>query len=587
MSTSLVDADLILALDIGTITTRAILFDVVEGRYRFLGAGTTPTTANAPVGDISEGVRLALDQLEDITGRKLIGPDGQLAIPALADGSGVDACVATLSVGPPIRVVAIGLLEHLSAESARNLATTTYAEVIETLSLNDKRLTAARLDTLLSLRPDLVVIAGGAEGGASESVLNLLEAVGLACYVLPKEQRPEVLYAGNSALGQKVKETLGGLASLHIAPNVRPSLDIEQLTPSQPVLSQVFRQVRARQMRGVAEIDRWAGNRLTPTAAAFGRTIRFISKEYIHTNKGVLGIDIGASSTTVAAGYAGDLILSIYTQLGLGQNLPQMLQLCKIEDIQRWLAIEIPDRELLDYIYNKAAYPSSLPAGPTELAIEQALACQAVHLAIRQAIQTYPAQLPRPFPDFLPSFEPIIASGSSFTRAPLRSQALLMLLNALQPTGITTLALDRNNLAAVLGAAAAVAPMLTIQSLDSTNFLNLCTVISPVGHAPFGAPILRLRLATADKQEANLEVKYGTLEMVKLPPGQNGTLTLTPLHRFDVGLGGAGRGGTLKVIGGTLGVVIDARGRPLRFSADPGRRRDMHKKWLALFDASN
>ena len=209
MSTSLVDADLILALDIGTITTRAILFDVVEGRYRFLGAGTTPTTANAPVGDISEGVRLALDQLEDITGRRLIGPDGQLAIPALPDGTGVDACVATLSVGPPIRVVAIGLLEHISAESARNLATTTYAEVIETLSLNDKRLTAARLDTLLSLRPDLIVIAGGAEGGASESVINLLEAVGLACYVLPKEQRPEVLYAGNSALGHNSKGNPG------------------------------------------------------------------------------------------------------------------------------------------------------------------------------------------------------------------------------------------------------------------------------------------------------------------------------------------------------------------------------------------
>jgi len=200
-------------------------------------------------------------------------------------------------------------------------------------------------------------------------------------------------------------------------------------------------------------------------------------------------------------------------------------------------------------------------------------------------MRTYPPQLPRAYPDFLPSFEPIIASGSSFTRAPTRSQALLMLLNALQPTGITTLALDRNNLAAVLGAAAAVAPLLTIQSLDSTNFLNLCTVISPIGQAPLGAPILRIRLASDDKHEVNLEVKNGSLEMIKLPPGQTGTLYLTPLHRFDVGLGGPGRGGNLKVIGGALGVVIDARGRPLRLSADPGRRREMHKKWLAMFDA--
>jgi hypothetical protein len=584
MSTTLVNADLILALDIGTISTRAILFDVVEGRYRFLGAGTIPTTANAPIGDISEGVRLALDQLQDITGRSLIGPDGQLAIPALPDGTGVDACVATISVGPPIRVVAIGLLENISAESARNLATTTYAEVIETLSLNDRRKTAARLDTLLSLRPDLVVIAGGAEGGASESVIDLLEAVGLACYVLPKEQRPEVLYAGNSALVKTVRDHLGGLASLHIAPNVRPSLDIEQLTPSQSAFSQVFRQVRARQMRGVAEIDRWTGNRLTPSATAFGRTIRFISKEYAHTRKGVLGIDVGASSTTVAAGLAGELIPSVYTQLGLGQNLPQMLNLCSLDDIQRWLTVEISNQELQDYIYNKAAFPNSLPAGPVELAIEQALACQAVNLAVRQAMQTYPAELPRTSPDFLPWFEPIIATGSVFTRAPSRAQALLMLLNALQPTGITTLALDRNNLAGVLGAAAAVAPLLTIQSLDSTNFLNLCTVISPVGHAPMGAPVLRIRLSVGENHEANLEVKNGSLEVIKLPAGQTGTLYLTPLHRFDVGLGGAGRGGSLKVIGGALGVVIDARGRPLRLSADPRRRREQHKKWLATLE---
>jgi len=585
MPNSLIDVDLILALDIGTITTRAILFDVVEGRYRFLGAGSVPTTAGAPVGDVSEGVRLAIDQLQNITGRNLIGSDGQVAVPALPDGTGVDGCVATVSVGPPLKVVAIGLLEDVSAQSARALATTTYAEVIETFSLNDKRETANRLDTLLKLRPDLIVVAGGVEGGASESVIDLLEAVGLACYVLPKEQRPEVLFAGNSSLVNAVKDYLSGLVSLHIAPNVRPSLDIEQLTPSQPALSQVFRLVRSRQMRGIAEIDHWTDNHLTPTATAFGRTIRFISKEYARTHKGVLGIDVGASATTVAAGFAGDLVLSIYPQLGLGENLPNMLRQCKLEDIQRWLAFEIPDKELQDYIFNKSTHPGSLPAGFEELAIEQALACQAVYLAIRQAMKNYPADLPRPGPDFLPAFEPIIATGSVFTRAPLRGQALLTLLNALQPTGITTLALDRNNLAAVLGAAAAVAPMLTIQSLDSTNFINLCTVISLVGQAPFGAPVLRARLVYEDGHEANLVVKYGALDGLHLPPGQVATLHLNPLHRFDVGLGGPGRGGSLKVMGGVLGVVIDARGRPLRLSGDPGRRRELHKKWLHTLGA--
>jgi len=34
------------------------------------------------------------------------------------------------------------------------------------------------------------------------------------------------------------------------------------------------------------------------------------------------------------------------------------------------------------------------------------------------------------------------------------------------------------------------------------------------------------------------------------------------------------------VAGGVLGIVIDARGRPLELSRDPGRRRELNQKWL-------
>ncbi len=77
----------------------------------------------------------------------------------------------------------------------------------------------------------------------------------------------------------------------------------------------------------------------------------------------------------------------------------------------------------------------------------------------------------------------------------------MMVLNGLQPTGITTIAVDRNNIAASLGAAASVAPLLTIQSLDSANFVNLCTIISPVGKAPTGTPILQVRMTHSEGQK--------------------------------------------------------------------------------------
>jgi hypothetical protein len=581
MPTSLIDADSVLAIEIGTVTTRVILFDVVEGRYRFLGQGSVPTTMGAPSNDVSVGVKAALDQLHDITGRVLFSPEGQLVIPSQASGIGVDACVATVSVGPPLKVVAIGLLEDISAESAKNLASTTYARVVETMSLNDRRDTVERLDTILEVHPDLIVVAGGIEGGATKSVIDLLEAVGLACYLMPKEHRPEVLYAGNSALVKDVQSSIGSLVNLHIAPNVRQSYESEQLTPSQPALAQIFRLVRARQIRGIQEVDLWTGNHLMPSATAFGRTIRFISKEYANTKKGVLGIDIGASATTVASAFAGDLRLSIHPSLGLGENLPEILNQCSVGDILRWIPADVSEKYVRDYIYHKSLYPASIPITFEELATEQALACQAMLLAVKLARKSYPPNLPGSLPSLLPWFEPIIASGSVLTKAPNSSQALMMLLNGLQPTGVTTVALDRNNLAPSLGATASVTPLLTIQSLEAVNFVNLCTIISPVGNAPSGTPILRVRMSNDSGAESEQEVKYGSLVVFKLPMGQSGTLHLTPLHKFDVGMGGFGRGGTVKVTGGALGVVIDARGRPLRLLAEPTRRRETLNKWLA------
>jgi hypothetical protein len=82
-----------------------------------------------------------------------------------------------------------------------------------------------------------------------------------------------------------------------------------------------------------------------------------------------------------------------------------------------------------------------------------------------------------------------------------------------------------------------------------------------------------------DGNETSVLVKQGTMEILPLPVGQSANLKLTPLHRFDIGMGGPGRGGGLRVVGGALGVVIDARGRPLRLAKDPVSRREAFHKW--------
>jgi hypothetical protein len=579
MPTSLVDADSLVAFDVGTVATRAMLFDLVDGRYRFIAQGSALTTASSSQGDIGDGIRRATDQLQEVTGRTLLDREGKLLMPAQSSMAGVDTCVATLSAGRPLRVVAVGLLEDVSAESAQRLAATTYAEVVDRLSLNDRRKSAARLDAILHARPDLVILAGGTEGGASQSVLNLLESVGLANYLFPEGQRPEVLYVGNQDLVPDIEEMLDNLGPLSIGPNVRPALDIEQLAPAQKQIAGVYRAFRQRTMYGVQELDSWAGGQLMPTATAFGRIIRFLSRVY-DPAKGVLGIDIGASSTTMAASFSGDLYQGVYTDLGLGERVNQILNSASLEDILRWIPFEYKEDRLLEYIYNKSLYPMTLPATQEELAVEQAIARQAMIEALKRLNRSFPKTATRSGPSLLPWFEPIMAAGSAITNAGERGQSLLMLLDALQPTGVSTMVLDQNHITPALGAAASINSILPIQVLESSTFLNLGTIISVVSNANVGAPVLRVRVSYNTGSENLVDVRYGSLEVISLAMGESAKLHLQPLNRADVGMGGPGRGGTVRVVGGALGVVIDARGRPLRLSKDPGKRHEQQKKWL-------
>jgi hypothetical protein len=244
--------------------------------------------------------------------------------------------------------------------------------------------------------------------------------------------------------------------------------------------------------------------------------------------------------------------------------------------------MEVSENNLRDYLYHKAIYPSMIPATLEALAIEQALARSAMKIALHMLSSSFPKKFTRPGPWTLPLFEPIVAAGSVLTQAPTRGQSLLMLLDGLQPSGVTTIVLDQNNLLSALGAAASINHVLPIQIVESGAFLNLSMVISLVGHSQYGAPALRVRIKNDAGEENLVEVKYGALEVIALPQGQAANIYLQPLSRFDVGFG-PGRSGGVKVTGGALGLVIDARGRPLRLPSDAGRRRDILKKWQWIF----
>jgi len=573
MTTSLIDAQSVLAVDIGSVHTRAVLFDVADGAYHFIASGVMPTTIDAPYNDAREGILLAVKRLEEITGRILLDPNAFLVIPSQTDGSGADRLVVTYSAGPELRLVTTGLLPDVSLDSAQRLAAASYGQVVESISLNDRRPAEAQLDAIIRARPDVMILVGGSERGATRSVMKMVELTAIACRLLPREQRPQVLYAGNQAIADKVKENLEKLTNVTTASNVRPSVDSEDLRPAQDALAQVTTQVRMQQIGGMHSLSSMSAAGPMPTAQAFGCMARFLSLR--GPNRGVLGVDLGGSAATFAAAINGRLALNVLRPFGMGSGILAVLQSGKLDDIAQWLPMHVAENVVEETLWQKSLFPASLPLTGESLAIAQGAARQALRFGMQQLAARWPGLPTR--------FDTIVAAGAVFTGAASHGQALLMLLDGLQPQGVTNLYLDQNGLLPGMGAAAEFNPLLPVQVLDSGALLHLGTVITPVSTAKYGTSILKVGLDYGDGNVSQVEIKQGTLTVLPVRLGQKVDVICQPLRKVEIGAHGKDGSYQYSLTGGACGVVIDARGRPLALPPDAPRRREMLKKWsLAL-----
>jgi uncharacterized protein (TIGR01319 family) len=578
MDITTVSAKSLITLDIGNTITRALFFDVVSGKYRFVASASAPTTAGAPLFDVTEGAWRAIEELQHITSRTFLSEKEGLIIPSTKDNQGVDIMAATMSAGNPISVVTVGLLDNVSLLNTQYLAHTTYSKIIAEISLNDRRTSSDRINLLTEKRPDLIIITGGTNKGASKSLLNILESIGLSSYLLDESQRPHILYAGNEELQEEVKSGLEKISKLRIAPNIQPVLGKENIYPAQNELNEIYKDVRKKQTGGIREVLSWTDGNFTSTASALGRVIRFLSEKY-EPEKGVMGIDIGSYATILAAASSGEETLRVFPGLGVGAGCTGVLKESSLEEITRWLPLKLAKQDVRDYIYTKSAYPASLPTESEHLEIEIALAKQALRIASKKTIPSLHKRSTASS-SLMPPIEPIIGLGRILTQAPTRSQSLSILLDGIQPTGVTTLALDQNDLLPGLGAASDINPLLTVQVIESNTFLNLGTIIAPIGYARPGTPILRIRVNREDGRTFTREIKFGSLTVLPIELGEKVSLHLRPLHRFDVGMGGPGKSGKVNAVGGSLGIIIDARGRPLHFFQDQEKNWKRNETWI-------
>ena len=568
----------LISIEVGSVNTRAYFFDSVEGRYRFLAAGEAPSTVGAPAFDLNLGVLEALDQLQELTGRSFLTETGALIIENNENGVGANAISTTFSGAPALKVVTVGLLNEVSLASVNKLVGSCYCQIIESLSLNDRRRPEAVIDAICQTLPDLIVIAGGTNRGASRSVIRLTNYLALALNLIPQKQRPQILFVGNENLQEEIDNLLGSLTRLHHGPNIRPDLDHENLGPAMKLLNSILFEIQTGKIDGLDQYNEFAEGRVLPAASALGRVVRFLST-VIDAPKGMLGVDLGASNTTVASAFHGELQTRVFTDLGVGASLPGMVAETHLQQIMRWLPYDLSEDFVLDYLHNKPLFPSSLPTSPEELAIEQAAARQVMRLAIGKSLPLFPRDAIYPLAGTVPWFDRILVSGSSITRAPRLEQSLLIILDAIQPVGITTVILDQNNLVNAVGASAEIDPILAVHLLESNSFINLGTLISPVGNIRMDGTVLRMQIVQEGERENVIEIRGGRITAIPLPIGRVADVFVQPLQGVDIGLG-PGRGGWVRrVVGGVFGLVVDSRGRPVQVPTSLKLRQETLKSW--------
>ncbi len=592
------DIQSILATDCGSTTTKAILIEKRDGVFRLIVRGEAPTTVEAPVEDVTQGVLNAVSEVQELAGRQILTDDGKAIIKPVTNGKGVDLYVSTSSAGGGLQMMVTGVVKTMSGESATRAALGAGAIVMDVLATNDGRLPYQKIQRIRHLRPDMILLSGGVDGGTTSHVVELAEIIAAASpkarlgagYELP------VLYSGNKDAQSLIKERLQDRVALDIADNLRPTLEKENLMPTRQKIQHLFLEHVMSHAPGYPHLMELTDEDIMPTPGAVGDIMQLISKRKGLT---VVGADIGGATTDVFSVFSGIYNKSVSANYGMSYSISNVFAEAGLENIMRWVPFEMDERDLRNRVKNKMIRPTTIPSLIEELMVEQACAREALRLSFDQhrslAVGLKGIQQERTIGDVfdqsmtgeslvnLKDLNMLIGSGGVLSHAPRRQQTAMMLIDSFLPEGITQLTVDSIFMMPQLGVLAKVHEEAALSVFERDCLIYLGTCVAPTGNVKRDEPVLDFTLTKANGEKISKTLKGGELNVVPLAVGETAKLFVKPKWGFDMG-NGDGREMESEVHGGVVGLIFDTRGRPFTLPKDNAERVKLVKSWYKAMD---
>ena len=582
----------ILATDCGSTTTKAILIQRRNGEYRLIVRGEAPTTVEAPFEDVTMGVLNAIAEVEELAGRKLL--DGNRIIsPQRDEQVGVDIYISTSSAGGGLQMMVAGVVKSMTVESAERAALGAGAIVMDAIASNDGRRPHEKIERIRQLRPDMILLSGGIDGGTISHVVEIAELIAAAD---PKPRlgmsfKLPVIYAGNKDARGEIKKRLEGETDLSIVDNIRPVLERENLIPARNKIHDLFMEHVMAQAPGYKKLMGWTDAPIMPTPGAVGKIIETIAKL---ENIQVVGVDIGGATTDVFSVFSGVFNRTVSANLGMSYSVSNVLAEAGIENVMRWVPFDLEERDLRNRIKNKMIRPTTIPQTLQELIIEQAIAREALRLAFEHhkslAVGLKGVQQERTISDAfsqsrtgaslvdMMGLDMLVGSGGILSHAPRRHQAALMSIDAFQPEGITRLAVDSIFMMPQLGVLSTLHEKAATEVFNKDCLIHLGTCIAPTGTGKPGAPCMQVSADLPNGEHREVSLSVGEMYLLKAAVGESARLKISPHKGFDVGAG-PGKSLTVSVDGGVVGLILDARGRPIALPENKSERVRKLQEW--------
>src|SRR6478735_6979537 len=374
--------NVIVATDCGSTTTKAILIEKVGDEYRQTYRGEAPTTVEAPFEDVTRGVLNAIAEIEELSKRKILDGD-EIITPCRDAQTGVDIYISTSSAGGGLQMMVTGVVQNMTGESAQRAALGAGAIVIDVLASNDGRLPHEKIERIRSMRPDMILMSGGTDGGAVTHVVEMAE------YIAAAEPRPRfgvtyklpLIYAGNKDAQVQVKKILGDKTALEVTDNIRPVLEKEHLAPARNKIHDLFLEHVMQQAPGYKKLIDMAGAPIMPTPAAVGLIMETIARRE-HLN--LIGVDIGGATTDVFSVFDGTFNRTVSANLGMSYSISNVCAETGFPNILRWVPFEMDESALRNRVKNKMIRPTTIPQTLEALVFEQAVSREALRLAYIQ-----------------------------------------------------------------------------------------------------------------------------------------------------------------------------------------------------------